>query len=128
MNYKLSICMMVKNEDLHLERCLESLKHLLNRSDVQLIIVDTGSSDNTISIARKYTEFVYEREWFNDFSGMRNVSISYAKGGSLRPGEYLEAVRLQTEGKRKSVELELFYKAIMHNNAMLQKALIKVFK
>ena len=80
MNYKLSICMMVKNEDLHLERCLESLKHLLNRSDVQLIIVDTGSSDNTISIARKYTEFVYEREWFNDFSGMRNVSISYAKG------------------------------------------------
>lgn len=72
--------MMVKNEELHLERCLESLKPILKRRDVQLIIVDTGSSDKTIRIAKKYTDFVYEKEWFNDFSGMRNVSVSYATG------------------------------------------------
>ena len=62
------------------------------------------------------------------YLNLPNIPTSYAKGGSLAPGEYLEAVRLQTEGKRKDKELELFYKAIMHNNAMLQKALIKVFK
>lgn len=63
-----------------------------------------------------------------EYLNLPNIPTSYAKGGSLAPGEYLEAVRLQTEGKRKDKELELFYKAIMHNNAMLQKALIKVFK
>lgn len=80
MKYTLSICMMVKNEELHLERCLESIKPILKRKDVELVIVDTGSEDKTVDIARKYTQKVYFKEWFNDFSGMRNVSISYAEG------------------------------------------------
>ncbi|MBP2027784.1 glycosyltransferase involved in cell wall biosynthesis [Acetoanaerobium pronyense] len=80
MEYMLSICMMVKNEELHLERCLESLKPILERNDVELIIVDTGSEDKTVEIAKKYTGKVYFKKWFNDFSGMRNVTISYAKG------------------------------------------------
>lgn len=52
----------------------------------------------------------------------------FKKGGNLAPGEYLEAVRLQSESKIKVKEIEMFYKMIMHNNAMLQKSLIKVFK
>lgn len=80
MRYKLSICMMVKNEEIHLERCLESLKSIIDRDDVELIIVDTGSSDDTITIAKKYTDKVYFKEWFYDFSGMRNVTVSYATG------------------------------------------------
>lgn len=77
---KLSICMMVRNEEKNLKRCLESLKHLRNSIESELIVVDTGSTDNSMKIAKKYTDKVYYREWFNDFSGMRNVTIGYAKG------------------------------------------------
>lgn len=80
MKYKLSICMMVKDEEVHLMRCLESMKDIIDRDDVELIIVDTGSTDETISIAKAYTDKIYYKKWFEDFSGMRNISISYAKG------------------------------------------------
>ncbi|MCH4199083.1 glycosyltransferase family 2 protein, partial [Clostridium tyrobutyricum] len=77
---KLSICMMVKNEEKNLHRCLESLKPILEQIDSELVIVDTGSSDNTVEIARQYTDKVYFHKWNNDFSSMRNITIGYAKG------------------------------------------------
>lgn len=77
---KLSIGMMVKNEEKHLEKCLQSLKPLLQAVSSELIIVDTGSEDNTVEIARKYTDKVYFHPWNDDFSAMRNITISYAKG------------------------------------------------
>lgn len=46
----------------------------------ELIIVDTGSTDRTIEIAKKYTEKIYTHKWNNNFSDMRNLTISYAKG------------------------------------------------
>lgn len=76
----LSIVMVVKNEDKILEKTLKSLTTLRNSVDSELIIVDTGSTDDTIKISRKYTENVYFHSWNNDFSSMRNISISYAKG------------------------------------------------
>jgi glycosyltransferase involved in cell wall biosynthesis len=79
-NIKLSICMIVKNEEKNLPRCLESIKNLVNKEDVELIIVDTGSTDKTVEIARKYTDKVYYHEWNHNFSDMRNKSISYANG------------------------------------------------
>jgi glycosyltransferase involved in cell wall biosynthesis len=78
--YTLSICMMVKDEEKNLARCLESIRPLLEKEDVELIIVDTGSSDRTPEIARSYTDKVYYHPWNNDFSSMRNITISYAKG------------------------------------------------
>lgn len=77
---KLSICMMVKDEEKNLERCLNSLLPLLQRVTGELIIVDTGSKDKTIEIAKKYTDKVYFHKWNDDFSSMRNITISYAKG------------------------------------------------
>ncbi|MBN3554214.1 glycosyltransferase [Fictibacillus nanhaiensis] len=77
---KLSICMMVKNEEENLKRCLESIQKTIELTNVELIILDTGSDDNTISIAKSYTESVYFEKWNNSFSDMRNKSISYAKG------------------------------------------------
>lgn len=79
-NPKLSICMMVKDEEKNLKRCLESLKPLLLRGDVELIIVDTGSKDKTIEIAKNYTTRIYFKEWSHDFSEMRNHTISLASG------------------------------------------------
>ena len=72
--------MMVKNEEIHIERCLESIKPIIDRTDVELIIVDTGSTDRTVDICKKYTDKLYFKEWFDDFSGMRNITIGYATG------------------------------------------------
>ena len=77
---KLSIGMMVKNEEKHLEKCLQSLKPIMQAVSSELIVVDTGSEDSTVEIARKYTDKVYFHPWNGDFAAMRNITISYAKG------------------------------------------------
>ena len=69
-----SLCMIVKNEERHLRRCLESLQGLMD----EIIIVDTGSIDQTIEIAKSYTDNVYQFDWENDFSAARNFSLSKA--------------------------------------------------
>lgn len=79
-SYKLSVCMIVRDEEKFLDNCLKSLKPLLDLNLAELIIVDTGSVDKTIEIAKKYTNKVYFKEWNNNFSEARNYSISLAKG------------------------------------------------
>ena len=70
----ISICMIVKNEEKVLARCLDSLAGLWE----ELIIVDTGSNDATKKIAKKYTERVYDFSWTGNFSDARNYSFSKA--------------------------------------------------
>lgn len=70
----ISVCMIVKNEEKTLKRCLDSLNGLYD----ELIIVDTGSSDKTREIAQSYTKKVYDFKWVNDFSAARNFSFSKA--------------------------------------------------
>lgn len=76
----LSIVMMIKNEEKNLERTLIALKPLMEEINSELIILDTGSEDNSVNIAKKYTKYVYFEKWNNNFSDMRNKSIAYAKG------------------------------------------------
>lgn len=71
---KLSVCLIVKNEQEVLARCLNCVKKFAD----EIIIVDTGSNDNTKSIALKYTPKVYDYKWENDFSKARNYSFSFA--------------------------------------------------
>lgn len=77
---KLSIGMMVKNESKYLERCLQSLQPLREAIESELIIVDTGSTDNTVEIAKHFTDKVYFHPWNDDFAAMRNITINYATG------------------------------------------------
>lgn len=70
----ISVCMIVKNEEKVLARCLDSLKGLWD----ELIIVDTGSIDNTKKIASKYTDKIYDFTWTGSFSDARNFSFSKA--------------------------------------------------
>lgn len=72
----LSLCMIVKNEQEFLEDCLESVKGVVD----QIVIVDTGSTDNTVDIAKRYGAEVHQFKWCDDFSAARNESIRYAKG------------------------------------------------
>lgn len=76
----LSITMIVKNEEKNLEKCLKSLVPLLKNQLAELIIVDTGSTDKTVDIAKKYTGRVYFHPWQGNFSEARNWSISLARG------------------------------------------------
>ncbi|SNS49095.1 Glycosyl transferase family 2 [Anaerovirgula multivorans] len=77
---KLSIVMMVKNESKYLEKCLKSLDPIREAISSELIIVDTGSQDNTMEIAKRYTKKVYFHLWKDNFAEMRNITIGYAKG------------------------------------------------
>ena len=70
----ISLCMIVKNEEKLLGRCLESVKDIVD----EIIIVDTGSNDNTKTIANKFTNLVYDFKWVDDFSKARNYSFSKA--------------------------------------------------
>ena len=70
----ISLCMIVKNEERVLERCLQSLQGLMD----EIIIVDTGSTDRTKEIAKKYTDKIYDFTWIDDFSAARNFSFSKA--------------------------------------------------
>ena len=76
----LTIGMIVKNEEKMLGRCLEALKPILDSISSELIIVDTGSTDGTVEIAKKYTDKVLFYEWTNDFSAARNVGLEKAQG------------------------------------------------
>lgn len=69
-----SVCMIVKDEEKVLARCLDSLQGLAD----EIIIVDTGSSDATKQIAARYTNKIYDFTWIYDFSAARNFSFSKA--------------------------------------------------
>ena len=70
----ISLCMIVKNEKDTIGRCLNSVKNLVD----EIIIVDTGSTDNTKEICKKYTNKIYNFDWCDDFSKARNYSFSKA--------------------------------------------------
>ncbi|MCI9142987.1 MAG: glycosyltransferase family 2 protein [Lachnospiraceae bacterium] len=70
----ISLCMIVKNEEKILARCLDSVAMLAD----EIIIVDTGSTDATKEIAGRYTEHVYDFQWIDDFSAARNFAFSKA--------------------------------------------------
>lgn len=67
-----SVCMIVKNESKVLRRCLDTVKNVCD----EIVIVDTGSSDDTKAIALEYTDKVYDFEWCDDFSAARNFAFS----------------------------------------------------
>ena len=71
---EISLCMIVKDEEEVIGRCLGSVKDLVD----EIIIVDTGSKDKTKQIISKYTDKVFDFTWVNDFSKARNFSFSKA--------------------------------------------------
>lgn len=71
----ISLCMIVRDEEDVLARCLESVVDLVD----EIIVVDTGSRDTTKTIARRYTEGVYDFPWIDDFAAARNAAFEHAK-------------------------------------------------
>lgn len=73
---RLSLCMIMKNEEEHLPRCLESVQGVVD----EIIIVDTGSTDRSVEIAESFGATVLHEEWKGDFAAPRNTSIDAATG------------------------------------------------
>jgi glycosyltransferase involved in cell wall biosynthesis/tetratricopeptide (TPR) repeat protein len=74
--HRLTLCMIVKNEQAHLARCLDSVKAVVD----EIVLVDTGSTDRTKDIARAFGAKVVDHSWADDFSEARNLSLRHATG------------------------------------------------
>lgn len=75
----ISVCIITKNESAHLKKCLEALKSY----PFEIVITDTGSDDDSLVVARQYTDRVYEFEWIGDFAAARNFCISRASHNTI---------------------------------------------
>lgn len=93
-DYQLSVCIIVKNESQNIGKCLDAL----TETGFEIIVADTGSTDDTREIARRYTQKVYDFPWCDDFSAARNFAISKASNPfvmMIDSDEFLESIDLE---------------------------------
>jgi glycosyltransferase involved in cell wall biosynthesis len=97
-NLKISLAMIIKNEEKNIQKCIESVKELVD----EIVIVDTGSTDNTINIIKEYPNIrIYHYLWCEDFSKARNFSIEKTTGEYIL---VLDGDEFIIEGKREELE------------------------
>ena len=131
----LSVCMIVKNEEALLARCLESVK-----GADELIICDTGSTDKTVEIARQYTDKVFtDYTWNDNFAEARNHVLAKATGDwvlSIDGDQYMasggmglirEAIRQHPEWKTISCRLQAETTGSYHYNIRLFQRIPEIF-
>ncbi len=95
----LSLCMIVRNEEHWLASCLKSVVDLVD----DMIVLDTGSTDGTIAIARSFDAQVHSMPWEDDFSKARNKSIDLAQGDWILVLDADEVVRREDHEKIKNL-------------------------
>ena len=96
----LSLCMIVKDEEDIIKRCLDSIKDVVD----EIIIVDTGSTDKTKEIVRNYTLKIYDFKWEDNFSNARNFSFSKATKDYIM---WMDADEfIDEENKKKIIDLK----------------------
>lgn len=91
----ISICIITRNEAEKLKKCLEAIRKNCDTEQVEIVVVDTGSTDDSIAVAKTFTEQVYTFSWCNDFSAARNFCIDRASGEyilSLDTDEYITSM------------------------------------
>ncbi|WP_214760490.1 glycosyltransferase family 2 protein [Exiguobacterium sp. s146] len=113
---KLSAVIIVKNEEKVIRRCLESIKDLVD----EIVIVDTGSTDQTVQISREYTDDVYFFQWCDDFSAARNFGKENAKNTfilNIDADEYIDVSKISEykEWIQKKIHINKAYVTKIHN-------------
>jgi len=73
---RLTLSMIVKNEEQHLRECLKTVEGIVD----EIVIVDTGSTDSTVEIAKEFGAKIFYFEWIKDFSAARNFGLSKSTG------------------------------------------------
>jgi len=95
---KISACVITKNETKNIKRCLQSVKNIVN----EMIVVDTGSTDDTVTIAEQLGAKVFYYQWNNDFAAARNYALDQATGDwiiFLDADEYIAAETIKNVRK-----------------------------
>ncbi|MBD5518802.1 MAG: glycosyltransferase [Lachnospiraceae bacterium] len=99
--FPLSVCIIAKNEEAHIEECLSRLVPY----GFEIVLTDTGSTDRTLKIAGRYTDRIYHFDWCDDFSAARNFCMEKASHNwilSLDCDEYIE--KIDIDALRKCME------------------------
>ena len=99
----ISVCIITKNESENLEKCLSALQSY----PFEIVVVDTGSTDNSKEIALRYTDKVYDFEWIDDFSAARNFAIAHASHNVI--------LSLDTDEFVTEVDMDAFMRLIEDN-------------
>lgn len=127
----ISLCMITKNEEKNIKACLESVKDIVD----EIIIVDTGSTDKTVDIAKSCGAKVFTHKWNNDFSEARNVSLDKATkdwiivldGDEVLPKE--DGKKLKNIINATSMEgLYLRLENIVDNKSLGDAVVLRVFR
>lgn len=90
----ISVCIIAKNEEQHIEECCKRLAPY----GFEIVLADTGSTDRTVELARKYTDKIYLFDWCDDFSAARNYAMQKASHDwilSLDCDEYVEVLDIE---------------------------------
>lgn len=128
---KISASLIVKNEQDHLRSCLDSIKGV-----DEIVIVDTGSQDNTIAIAKEYTDKVYHGEeylWQDNFAHSRNQSLSLCTGDwvlIIDADEVLEegGIEKLRDAISKATKTGLYFNTVSASNHVQVHQSIRAFK
>ncbi|MCR1823722.1 MULTISPECIES: glycosyltransferase [Terrisporobacter] len=127
----LSLCMITKNEEKNIKACLDSMVNIAD----EIIIVDTGSTDRTIEIAKSYGAKVFSYKWNDDFSEARNISLEKATkdwiivldGDEVLPKE--DGKKLKNIINATSMEaLYLRLENIVDNKSLGDAVVLRVFR
>ncbi len=111
----ITLSMIVKNEENYLRECLESVKDVVD----EIVIVDTGSTDRTLEIAKEFSAKIFHFEWVNDFSAARNYALSKSTGDWIL---YLDAdERLSAES------IDILKKEVQTSEKLGINCLVKSF-
>lgn len=123
-----SLCMIVKDEEHFLRRCLESVSNQVD----EIIIVDTGSVDSTINIAEEFGAKIFNYQWLDDFADARNFSIRNATSNYvlvLDADEYLDKdTRIQDTIKTGNDYYIINFKNYMDGGYVSNHQAIRLFK
>ena len=90
---RISACMIAKNEEKNIARCINSYKSIVD----EIVVIDTGSTDRTIEIAQDLGAVVYNYRWNNDFAAAKNYALSKVNGDwaiVLDADEYFEQAQV----------------------------------
>ena len=110
----ITLSMIVKNEEKHLANCLESVKNVVD----EIVLVDTGSTDNTLEIAKKYSAKIFHFEWINDFAAARNFALEHSSGDwilYLDADECLKQTSINELKRLTKYKKKEAYKCIINN-------------
>jgi glycosyltransferase involved in cell wall biosynthesis len=91
--------MIVKNEEANLRTSLESVKDVVD----EIVIVDTGSTDNTVKIAKEFGAKIFHFDWINDFSAARNFALKHSTGDWILYLDADERLEQRSKGELKRI-------------------------